>query len=107
VPMIDVVMTMLFILVTIFKSVGQENWKSSLLPLLFHHLGERPPVAPQKMFEIKAVARATEVRLEKGQSGSHFFLATSFFLNHYFYDHVIGLGFTCLGNTEYGSIRSP
>jgi hypothetical protein len=40
VPMITVVMTMLFILVTIFKSVGQEKWKSSLLPLLYHYLGE-------------------------------------------------------------------
>jgi hypothetical protein len=72
VPVVTVLMTMLFILVTIFKSVGQEKWKSSLLPLLYHPLREQPAVAPQKMSEIKAVADATEVRLERGVSGSHF-----------------------------------
>jgi hypothetical protein len=72
VPVVTVLMTMLFILVTIFKSLGQEKWKSSLLPLLYHPLGERPAVAPQKLSEIKAVAEATEMRLERGVSGSHF-----------------------------------
>jgi len=71
-PTILVVGSILFLLVAIFKSWGQEKWKSSLLPLLFHPLKERPGVAPHKMSEITAVAENKEVRLERSHLGSQF-----------------------------------
>jgi hypothetical protein len=73
-PTLLVVGTIIFMLVTIFKSWGQEKWKSSVLPLLFHPLAEevRPGVAPHKMSELKAVAENKEVRLERGHLGSQF-----------------------------------
>jgi hypothetical protein len=71
-PTLLVVSSILFLIATIFKSWGQEKWKSSLLPLLFHPLGERPSVAPYRMSELKVAAKAKEVRLERGQTGSQF-----------------------------------
>lgn len=72
VPTLLVIATIVFLLVTILKSCGQEKWKSSLLPLLFHPLGERPDAAPHRMSELKAIAEAKEVRLERRNMGSQF-----------------------------------
>jgi hypothetical protein len=73
-PTLLVVASILFMLVTIFKSCGQEKWKSSLLSLLFHPLadGVRPGVALYKMSELNAVAENREVRLERGHLGYQF-----------------------------------
>lgn len=73
-PTILVVASIIFMVVTIFKSWGQEKWKSSMLPLLFHPLAEeaRPGVAPHKMSELKAVAESKAVRLERSHLGSQF-----------------------------------
>jgi hypothetical protein len=73
-PTLLVVASILFMLVTIFKSWGQEKWKSSLLPLLFHPLADeaRPGVALYKMSELTAVAENREVRLERSHLGYQF-----------------------------------
>lgn len=72
-PTLLVLTSVLFMLVIIFKSRGQEQWKSSLLPLLFHPLAERPELAPcNKMSEINVLAEVTQVRLQKGTRGYQF-----------------------------------
>jgi hypothetical protein len=73
-PTILVVGSVIFMIVTIIKSLGHEKWKSSVLPLLFHPLADevRPGAAPHKMSELKAVAENKEVRLERGHLGSQF-----------------------------------
>ncbi len=73
-PTILVVGSVIFMIVTIFKSWDHEKWKYSVLPLLFHPLAEevRHGVAPHKMSELKAVAENKEVRLERGHTGSQF-----------------------------------
>lgn len=73
-PAILVVGSIIFMIVTIVKSIGHEKWKSSVLPLLFHPLAEevRPGVAPHKMSELKAMAENKQVRLERGHLGSQF-----------------------------------
>ena len=68
-PTILVVATTLFLLITIFKSWGQVKWKSSLLPLLFHPLAERPDVPLHKWSDMKSRAKAMEVRLETAHLG--------------------------------------
>lgn len=72
VPALLVVISILFLLATIFTSYGQEKWKTSLLPLLFHPLGEKPTTTPHRMSELKVVAEAKDVRLERGHLGSQF-----------------------------------
>ncbi len=73
-PTLLVVASIIFTLATIFKSWGQEKWKSSMLPLLFHPLADelRPSVAPHKMSELKAIAEHRKVRLERSHLGSQF-----------------------------------
>ena len=68
-PTILVVATTLFLLITIFKSWGHVKWKSSLLPLLFHPLAERPDIPLHKWSDMKYRAKVMEVRLETAHLG--------------------------------------
>jgi len=74
IPTILVVLSIIFLLATIIKSWGQEKWKASLLPLLFHPLHDehKPGVAPHRIAELKTIAENKEVRLERTHLGSQF-----------------------------------
>jgi hypothetical protein len=65
VPALLVILSAVFLIITIVKSVGHEKWKSSSLPLLFHRLRVTPSSLPKYLMDMEDVASSTVVHLEK------------------------------------------
>jgi hypothetical protein len=65
IPALLVILSAVFLILTIIKSVGHEKWKSSSLPLLFHGLKTAPAHIPEDLTDMKDVASTTIVHLEK------------------------------------------
>jgi hypothetical protein len=72
IPALLVILSVVFLILTIIKSVGHEKWKSSSLPLLFHGLKTAPAHILEDLTDMKDVASTTIVQLEKTADVSQF-----------------------------------
>lgn len=72
VPTLLVVLSAVFLIITIVKSIGHKKWKSSLLPLLYHGLKAPPSNPLEDLMDMKEVASNTVVHLEKMNEVSQF-----------------------------------
>ena len=72
IPTLLVVLSAIFLVLVIIRSVGHEKWKSSSLPLLFHGLKMAPGALPERLMDMKEVVSSTTVHLEKTGDVSQF-----------------------------------